>query len=419
VRGHTWLALTLVAGLAGCAVPDEPAGANDAASNTAVVGGAVSDMATGDGRTSDSTAGGGANVDALLDFLRDRELTLPQFAGGADGGLFVAWREPTEGRGGNLMLARRGDSGAFEAPVRVNDIEGSVGGGSLDEGRPAIAVVGDQVAVAWTARGGDIRAAVSNDGGRTFAPSLNLNSDEGAGAYRGFVDIALDAQGVAHAAWIDGRFAPRGAEEPAELFYARIAGSEVTEINLTEQQADSICGCCRIDVAARPEGGLRIAFRNTGGGYRDIWRIEAGPDGAFGEPARLGPPMWQLNGCPVIGPLNVGEATLWAEASIGKRRILAATDTSGQFEVVLQDDEQWAIERPPRVVVGAARDDATLLLVPGRPAGKLLRGAGSDWRVAAEGLPRWAMSAALIGDRLVLIGELDGELQAETRPLDF
>jgi hypothetical protein len=29
------------------------------------------------------------------------------------------------------------------------------------------------------------------------------------------------------------------------------------------------------------------------------------------------------------------------------------------------------------------------------------------------------MSAALIGDRLVLIGELDGELQAETRPLDF
>jgi hypothetical protein len=86
---------------------------------------------------------------------------------------------------------------------------------------------------------------------------------------------------------------------------------------LTADQDDSICGCCRVDVDVRSDDRLVIAFRNTGGGYRDMFRIEAGADRVFGEPARLGPLMWELNGCPVIGPLNVGEVTLWSEASTG------------------------------------------------------------------------------------------------------
>ncbi len=370
--------------------------------------------AAGDGAAIETVA-----VDTGLGFLRDRQVYLPQFAGGADGSLYVVWREPAEERGGNLFISRRTEAGVFEPPVRINDMEGTVGGGSLDEGRAAVAVGEDGlIAVAWTSRGSHIRAAISNDGGESFAASVNLNSDEDARAYRGFVDIALDAAGVAHAAWIDGRFAPRGAEEPAELFYARIEGTQVTEINLTEDQVDSICGCCRVNVEVRADDRLVIAFRNTGGGYRDIFRIEADADRVFGEAARLGPPMWELNGCPVIGPLNVGEATLWSEASTGKRRILAATGTDGAYEVVIEDTEEWAIERPPRMVAGSGAAD-TMLLVPGRPAGKILRGSGTVWTVAAEDSPRWAMSAAMIDGRLILLGDLDGEMHAEARALDF
>ncbi len=371
-----------------------------------------------DGTDGSATSRGAeaTSIEASLDFLDDRQVFLPQFAGGSDGSLFVVWREPAPGRGGDLFLSRRTAAGDFSPIVRINDLDGTVGGGSLDEGRPAISVSGTgHVAVAWTARGSDIRVAVSTDGGESFAPSVVLNSDEGARAYRGFVDIAVDADGIAHAAWIDGRFAPRGAEEPAELFYARVENGEVTEINLTEDQVDSICGCCRIDVDVRANDRLVIAFRNTGDGYRDIFRIEAGADRVFGEPARLGPPMWELNGCPVIGPLNVGEATLWSEASTGKRRILAATDTSGAFEVVVEDGDDFAIERPPRIVVGSSVD--TLLLLPGRPAGKLLAGEGTRWTTVASDLPRWAMSAAIVDGFLILLGSLDGELNAEVRPL--
>jgi hypothetical protein len=191
----------------------------------------------------------------------------------------------------------------------------------------------------------------------------------------------------------------------------------VTEINFTEDQQDSICGCCRPDITARPAAGLTVAFRNTGGGYRDVFRLQGGADGTFATPQRLGPPMWELEGCPVIGPLNVGEATLWAEASTGKRRILVATDTGGEYRVAVEDDEDWAIERPPRIVVGSSPAEP-MLLVPGRPAGKILQGSGADWRVRMTGIPRWAMSAALVDDRLLLLGSLDGDVQTDIVEID-
>lgn len=353
------------------------------------------------------------SVDTGLGFLRDREVYLPQFSGGKDGSVYVVWSERGEGRGSDLFISRRGEDGVFEPQVQINDEPGTVGGGSLDEGRAGVAI-GDNgvVAIAWTARGSDIRAAVSTDGGKSFAPSVALNSDAGARAYRGFVDVAVDAAGVTHAAWIDGRFAPQGAEEPAELFYARVEAGEVTEINLTEDQADTICGCCRVAVDVRADDRLVIAFRNTGDGYRDIWRTEAGSDRVFAEPARLGPPMWELMGCPVFGAINVGEATLWAEASTGKRRLLVATETEGDFEVVVEDSEGWTIARPPRVIAGS---DATrpLLLLPGRPGGVILSGAGTDWNIVASGVPAWAMSGAVLGDFIVVIGDLNGEFHSE------
>jgi hypothetical protein len=419
----------------------------------------------GEGGPEQASDSGAIPVDTALDFLRDREVFLPQLAGGDDGSLFLVWNERSGERGADLFIAQRAATGAFGPPVRINDEPESVGGPSFDEGRPAVAVgTGGVIAVAWTAWGEsgaadsrgrgagphgqgapgvhgavehgqtggreghagaghgagatDIRAAISRDGGNTFEPSVVLNSDAGASALRGFVDVDVDAAGVVHAAWIDGRFAPRGTHEPAELFYARVDDGEVTEINLTADQQDSICDCCRIDVDVRADDRVVIAFRNTGGGYRDIFRIETGPDRAFGRPARLGPPMWELNGCPMIGPLNVGEATLWSEASTGKRRILAATNAGGAYEVVVEDAEDWALERPPRLVVGSP-PDAPLLLLPGRPEGLLLRGSGLEWTVATEGIPRWAMSAALVDGEVILLGSLDGELLTERRALGF
>ena len=383
---------------------------------------AVGCAGSGDVTTSATAAGESvetANVEVAtgLGFLRDREIYMPQFARGADGSVYIAWTERSGGRGADLFISRLDPSKVFTPPVRVNDITSGVSGGDLDEERPAIAIGDDGViGVAWSARG-EIRSAMSRNHGASFEPSLALNADNGERVYRGFADIDVDAEGVAHAAWIDAPFAPRGAEEPAELYYARIDGSGVTEINLTEEQVDSICACCRVDIDVRPDQEVIIAFRNTGGGYRDIHRMTGTTGSEFGEPTRLGPPMWELNGCPVIGPLNVGEATLWSEASTGKRRLLVATETDGNFEIVIGDSQAWRIDRPPRIV--AEDGGEALLLLPGRPTGLLLKGSGSAWGVVADDMPMWAMSGTLIDGNLVLVGAIDGQLQAETRAFDF
>lgn len=368
------------------------------------------------GCSADGGAAAAQTVAAASDlgFLSGRDVRQPQFASTDGGLLYVVWREAGEG-GSNLLLSRRDDSRVFGPPVRINDVPNSVANIDLDEMRVEVGMVGDFVGVAWTTQGADIRAAVSRDGGVSFEPSVNLNSDEGSGAYHGFVGTDIDARGVLHAAWIDGRYAPSGHEEPAELMYARLEDGVATERNLTADQTESICGCCRVDVDLQGES-VVIAFRNTESGYRDIFRVVGDLEGVFGVPTRLGPPMWKLRGCPTFGPANVGRATVWGEASMGKRRLLAATGSQGDFQVLLEDSDGWSIRRPPRAVINTA---SSMILVPGRPTGKLLVSEGESWSVVADDLPPWAMSAVLESDQLTLLGASGGEVRFETRSLDL
>jgi hypothetical protein len=328
--------------------------------------------------------------------------------------LYVVWRETGKGSS-NLFIARRGVSDIFSPPVRINDVLDSVQSGDRDEMRVGVGVAGDFVGVAWITEDSDVRAAISRDGGRHFEKSVNLNSDEGAGAYRGFVGTDVDARGVLHAAWIDARYAPPGSEEPAELMYARVADGVAFEQNLTADQPDSICGCCRVDLDVQGES-VVIAFRNAEGGYRDIFRVVGDLGGDFVSPARLGPPMWKLYGCPTFGPANVGDTTIWGEGSTDKRRLLAATNTGGDFKLLLEDNDDWWIARPPRAVVNSAKP---MILVPGEPTGKLLVDEGESWRVVADDLPRWAMSAVLEESELTLVGAIKGEIRVQIRSLEF
>ena len=349
-----------------------------------------------------------------LAFLRERDVHQPQFAFADDDTVYVVWWEPGAG-GSNLFLSRRGPSRAFGRPVRINDETDSVLNVDLDETRAEVGLAGDVVGIAWITRDREVRAAISRDSGTRFEPSVKLNSDEGEGIYRGFVGTDVDDRGVLHAAWIDGRYAPKGREEPAELMYARLENGIAIEQNLTAEQTDSICGCCRIDVEVRGES-VAIAFRNTEDGYRDIFRVVGDLGGAFGAPARLGPPMWELRGCPTFGPANVGNTTIWGEASTGHRRLLAAGDSQGDFQVLLEDSDDWSIDRPPRPVVGSKE---TMILVPGRPTGKVLVAEGESWRVVADDLPSWAMSAMLDNGELALLGATKGVSEAQIRRFDF
>ena len=333
----------------------------------------------------------------------------PQIMTSPDGELLLSWTARENGDYNLFVSTWDGD--AFSEAVQVNT--GPLNTIPIDEMRPAIAIGTEgRVALVWTDREFDIQTAMSLDGGRSFGAPIRLNQDEGT-ALQEFPTIAFDPEGVLHAAWMDPRIAEEGEEEPADLYYAEIRDGVVQEKNLTASQESSVCGCCLPHIQVESNGNLTITFRNTVDGYRDPFRVVRTPDGAFGEPEPVSPPVWQINLCPIAGPIAVGDMTLWFDGSTDRRRLLSSFSTDRAPDVVLEDSDEWFLDVPPRRVSGIL-SDTPILLLPSVPS-YLLRADGHSWSVVADDLPNWATSAAVHEGTLLLVGVADGRFMHESR----
>ena len=343
--------------------------------------------------------------------LVNNEIFEPQLVLEADGTLLLIWRQ--KGADGfDLFSSHRSADGSFSEPERINDEPGTVYAYPHDEMRPGIATGPDGLlAVVWTDERAQIRAATSRDHGAAWSPSTQLDQTD-TPAYRSFTAAAIDAAGALHAIWIDSRFAPQaGAEEPADLFYARLLDGEVTEVNLTADQDASICGCCRPDLQILPSGDVRAVFRNTTtDGYRDIFTLSGSVDDSFSEPNRVGAPTWELQGCPMSGPIAIDDQVMWRDADTGRWVVkMGGADGSQMMPVFPVEPTEWKPSAAPRQIAGQS---ATVLL-PGQPTSRLIERRGETWVVGREDLPVWATSAAAIGDQLLVVGAMQGELYTE------
>ena len=281
--------------------------------------------------------------------------------------------------------------------------------------RPGVALgPNGDLGVVWTDARGQIRAAIGRDHGAGWDPSVRLDQTE-TPAYRSFTAATMDSQGALHAVWIDSRLAPQaGAEEPADLFYARVLGDQVTEVNLTAEQEPSVCGCCRPDLELAGEGQVRAIFRNTtADGFRDIFTIVGSVEAGFSSPERIGPPVWKLEGCPMSGPIGLGDQVMWRDASSGKWVLRLGTSSDDETTPVFSDEtDEWKLNGSPRRVAGTEG----VVLVPGSPHSRIITRQGDDWKTGLGDLPVWATSAAAIGETLLIIGAVDGKLELEHRP---
>jgi len=330
-----------------------------------------------------------------------------------DGGLHLVWT--TRGNDGIDLFMSSSEGRSFSGPVRVNDVPGSINPITIDEMRPSVAIgAGGDVAVAWTDDAFDIQVAQSGDGGQTFGESIQLNQDEGE-ALQEFPAIAFDASGILHGVWLDPRIAEEGLEEPADLYYARIEDSAITEMNLTAFQDSTVCGCCLPHLRVEPEGAMTITFRNTtDDGYRDPFRIVGNVDGRFGAPERVSPPIWQIELCPIAGPIGVEDMTLWLDGSLDYRRLLSSFDPDTPPDVVLEDSPDWLLLAPPRLVSGLS-EGRQVVLVPGDPTSFLMTVNEHSWSVLEDDMPYWAASATIHDGQLLTVGVVDGTLQHESR----
>ena len=336
---------------------------------------------------------------------------LPQLLATPGGDLVLVWT--ARGADGVDIFAARGEADTYTAPVRINSVPGSVSVIPIDEMRPALAAgPNDLLAVAWTDTQYDIQVAISRDAGASFDTPTRLNQDEG-DALQEFPSIAFDENGVLHAVWLDPRVAQDRVEEPADLYYARVENGMVSEQNLTADQESTVCGCCLPDLQIDGDN-IVITFRNTtDDGYRDPFQVSGTVSGDFGSPTEVTAPVWQINACPIAGPIGIGDQVLWIDGSMGIRRLLESQGEGNAPKVILEDTDEWFLDYPPRRITGTG-PDSLVLLVPAVPA-YVISHDEDEWTIVADDLPGWVTSAALVGDELVMVGSTGDNFVTDRR----
>jgi hypothetical protein len=212
---------------------------------------------------------------------------------------------------GHVLLRHSDDFGkTLSAPTMVNAVAEPVS--TEGENRPKIALGRHgEIYVSWTRPlpapyTGFIRFARSLDGGAHFAAPLTVHHDRAAITHR-FDALAVDARGDVLVAWIDKRDVVRattaGKSYPGAALYYAWSDDRGASFHVERKLADHSCECCRIALAALPDGGIAAFFRAV---YGDNIRDHAFAALHAGDPAptavRATYTQWHIEGCPHQGP---------------------------------------------------------------------------------------------------------------------
>lgn len=216
------------------------------------------------------------------------------------------WRASVKDR--HLRVDYSDDDGkTFSAAVQVNPEAEPIG--AEGDGRPKI-VIGRQgeVYVSWTRLldkpyTGDVRFARSTDGGRTFSMPVTVNDNHDVIGHR-FDALAVGSDGKIYMAWLDKRdldTAKRKGEKygGSALYYA-VSDDGGKSFAANAKLADHSCDCCRIALAAPPQGAPVAFWRHDyGDNIRD--HALARLDGK-NEVRRVSHDEWKIEACPHHGP---------------------------------------------------------------------------------------------------------------------
>jgi hypothetical protein len=227
----------------------------------------------------------------------------------SDRGVLLSWIE-RDGPNATLRFAERTPTG-WSAPRTV-----ASGGNWFVNWAdvPSVLRLSDGTLVAhWLQKSGpdtyayDVRLARSRDEGKTWSPSFTPHSD-GTKTEHGFASLfQMPGDGLG-LVWLDGR-----AMQPASghdghgseggAMSVRFGAFDRDWKQVSEMPVDlRVCECCPTTAVVTADGPI-AAFRNRSEGeIRDIYisRLE---NGAWTEPRAVHDDGWNINACPVNGPM--------------------------------------------------------------------------------------------------------------------
>jgi hypothetical protein len=298
---------------------------------------------------------------AEADEKLDRER--PALAVDARGRALLAWSSQTGADEYTLFLARSEDGGTFDAPVGFRKVP-IRRHKSVMRGRevirptvvlPRLAAFGDTFVLGWTEPDGPgvvFRVARSQDGGRTFSPSVPMHGP--AASRPNFTSLALGPAGSA-CAWLDRH---GSGQRPFFALLADGATGGKERLVCVGPSGKGVCPCCDTDILCAPDGTTFVAYRDADSGYRDIAVCRAPAGGAFEAPVPVSAAHWSFDGCPHDGPslARTGRRlhVAWMDARDGRQRVHVASSALDKLDF---SERPLAAESPgeqvqPRLAAG-------------------------------------------------------------------
>jgi hypothetical protein len=289
-------------------------------------------------------------------WLRVTPLESPAAAGSgqpqlsvSDRGVLLSWVERA-GRTATLKLAERTASGWSDVRTVASGNDWFVNWADV----PSALRLGNGTLVAhWLKKSGegtyayDVRLAYSSDDGRTWAPSFTPHHD-GTQTEHGFASLFEMPDGGLGLVWLDGREMGGGSHDAGGhggggAMTLRFATYGAQWKQTAEMPIDiRVCECCPTTAVVTADGVL-TAYRNRSDDeVRDIF-VARFANGAWSEPRPVHDDGWQLNACPVNGPML---------AARGRDVVIAwfhARDTEGQSFVAFSSDAGRTFGAPIRV----------------------------------------------------------------------
>ena len=223
----------------------------------------------------------------------------PNLFADAKGRVWLSWLEPKPGGGHRFRLSSLVNN-TWSAPMTIAEGQNFLANWA---DFPSVFVASDgTMAAHWLERGAGkpygIRVQTSTDGGKKWTPAVSPHRDSVAGEY-GFVSFYDAPGGGVGMVWLDGRAAGGGHGGTMALRSGVIkAGVPVDETVIDPK----VCDCCQTSTA-RTTDAVLVAYRDrTDKEIRDT-SVARFSNGRWSEPVTVHADNWEINGCPVNGPV--------------------------------------------------------------------------------------------------------------------
>jgi hypothetical protein len=320
------------------------------------------------------------------------ESFLPNLAPAPDGRALLSWVEPADAGGHKLRCAiRQGNTWTAASTVYTYKSGELV---FTEPTAPAMLALEDGTLVAqWLVKikgaidpyARNIYVSRSRDGGKTWSSPI-IPHHGGKMSDHSFVSMTSMGRDSVALFWLDGRkekyTAPDNYEGQVALMHTTIGpnGESGREVEI---DAD-ICTCCPTSAALTARGPI-VAYRDHRGEIRDISFLRF-LNGRWSEPQSLHDDRWEINGCPVNGPVFSADgnrvAAVWFTAAkdVPKVKISFSENAGETFGDPIEVDEGKPAGRADVVLVG--KDGAVVSWVERGEKGLriLVRRVGADGR---------------------------------------